>query len=920
MSDSQRPALRDPLKRLAANVDRLSVHRIWRALLPTERETALSAMLDDAAEQGGDDDARDALIALVAKERHFREKTVQTWTNAKLTAAAARCTLEHGDTIGGALRALHLSQRRPLMGAFYDHLAITHEDGVVEVTELPEPAAPAARCADAAEAILATFPADDALIFVFSLVALYPQQFSVLGDWVRDRFAMHPTALARLDASPTLRDTGEHAIPIAADAFGFTTLDRRLIITIVDSASSVHGALSEDELDDLLLELVQLNSQRHQTFFHVGFRDALFKRPLGDGIPAENAQRRAWYWAGAVTGVARKGGSSAVIELFDRDENVRQLGRSAAASAAAIECFRALCAAGRFAVASGFLSRDVVVESRPLQRELVDAATRLIRENRAPDARPMLDLAWEAYLTVRAAGGPADSRFFRELRRRRALCFRQVGETAAARELLEELAKDPDALTRAIAMADLGLIACGRRRLGELRLPGEDGELRGFLESVHPGEDYFRKAVTEGPVRPAHAQFALAVLALAERRFQEAARRLEEALVLFNQSADVYSHDGTLGLAQLYHGLSVCNCYDEAAPLAQACDNIQLGLAAGARIPRWLIKPTVDALAIMRTELASRVIASITDSADESTLDALWSPDTARLSPPLVNAFLRRAASPSRRIDDRAAEYRRVLPALLELGDTERARDALEFLEEAAGSGVGCTELLSLIDDPRNYRPVWDEARAIETKAFLLESLGRVQEAAETLEVAAHRLLALGDVESVEEASLILGHLEVLGDSARPSIERLASGVEARCRALAVEAEEVDIQPNVAVRILVVGGNEVQRKMEEDIRATVANRYPSVTLDFMHTGWSSNWSTFAGEFRRRLPGVDGVVFLSLMRTMLGRTLRRECTVPRIGCGRGGQGAIVESIRRAIPMAQSHLRRRTSPSVATSTTL
>jgi hypothetical protein len=52
--------------------------------------------------------------------------------------------------------------------------------------------------------------------------------------------------------------------------------------------------------------------------------------------------------------------------------------------------------------------------------------------------------------------------------------------------------------------------------------------------------------------------------------------------------------------------------------------------------------------------------------------------------------------------------------------------------------------------------------------------------------------------------------------------------------------------------------------------------------------------------------VDGVVFLTLMRTMLGRATRAACRVPRTGCRGRGQRAIVDAISRLIPMARSHM--------------
>ena len=75
--------------------------------------------------------------------------------------------------------------------------------------------------------------------------------------------------------------------------------------------------------------------------------------------------------------------------------------------------------------------------SDDLRQALLETATRLIRDNRAAEANSMLELAWcLASQNLRNAEADMDTPFLRELKRRRALCFRQLGQTEAARELL----------------------------------------------------------------------------------------------------------------------------------------------------------------------------------------------------------------------------------------------------------------------------------------------------------------------------------------------------------------------------------------------------------------------------------------------------------------------------------------------------
>ena len=100
------------------------------------------------------------------------------------------------------------------------------------------------------------------------------------------------------------------------------------------------------------------------------------------------------------------------------------------------------------------------------------------------------------------------------------------------------------------------------------------------------------------------------------------------------------------------------------------------------------------------------------------------------------------------------------------------------------------------------------------------------------------------------------------------------------------------------VTVLVVGGDETQAKAAERVRSKTNLRDPSITVDFMHTGWGSNWNQYVEEADRRLPHYDAVVVMRYIRTMLGRHVRALCgkhDVPWRSCWSGGQGGMVESV-------------------------
>ncbi|MFO8072235.1 MAG: hypothetical protein R6V85_10215, partial [Polyangia bacterium] len=125
--------------------------------------------------------------------------------------------------------------------------------------------------------------------------------------------ASDTTGLAAV--SDPAKDEAEKDEP-TLDAPQFTTLDRLLIRAVVSALNDVHRALDEDELDDLVQEVLELNDARAQSFFHRGFVDSLLDRPLQPMGPGQNNERRAWYLAGYVQGVMRRGGPRAGVELL----------------------------------------------------------------------------------------------------------------------------------------------------------------------------------------------------------------------------------------------------------------------------------------------------------------------------------------------------------------------------------------------------------------------------------------------------------------------------------------------------------------------------------------------------------------------------------------------------------------------------
>jgi hypothetical protein len=106
-----------------------------------------------------------------------------------------------------------------------------------------------------------------------------------------------------------------------------------------------------------------------------------------------------------------------------------------------------------------------------------------------------------------------------------------------------------------------------------------------------------------------------------------------------------------------------------------------------------------------------------------------------------------------------------------------------------------------------------------------------------------------------------------------------------------------------ALRIIYVGGNEIQQRYEPEIRAELATEYPDLTVDFEYPGWSSNWGAIADGIKARLGNYQGLVLSYFVRTIFGRTIRKMCTNDCPWWAAPGHGKA--SIKRGILAAARH---------------
>ena len=142
-------------------------------MTPEQRvRAALAFWLDD---QAANDHVQ--AVLLIAQQKKFRAKTIIGFDDDRKARHLASLGVVPDAIVGRALIAYHLTEARPMMGAFLDALGIAHEDGLIQEENVkPE----AAKLAPAAKAIASQYPADQVSLYLNTLLCQDPDTWQGL--------------------------------------------------------------------------------------------------------------------------------------------------------------------------------------------------------------------------------------------------------------------------------------------------------------------------------------------------------------------------------------------------------------------------------------------------------------------------------------------------------------------------------------------------------------------------------------------------------------------------------------------------------------------------------------------------------------------------------------------------------------------
>lgn len=887
----------ESLRAIMAAPARLNGIRLWRLLDREEKAVAAEVCMLEGAPP------RESLVDVVAKSINFMPATVRKWPPGKIAQELWRAPIREAKRADELLRGL--------LGAPHHQASLARMAGLLKLRHVEDVLtgaenATSDRVRRAADAVAEEFGEREAVVLLMIVVVLEAPMSASLMDWMRRRAAAQAAAGAGAPEETGGRAVDARSVPETppADAarepgreHTFTTLDRVLVQAAVDARRGIEGALSEDEVDDVVNDYVHLNGRRRRSHFHAGFRDALFGRePEPEALSAQKADQARWYWAGAVKGWADSDAWQRIADEYDRRLVVRKLGDGSAPSMAAVGVVaKALREQGRAAELTDFVEPSALAASTDpdLFRLLLDAATELLRDDKAAAALPIFDLLAKgrrrnASLELGELGLDAE--------RRRAHCLRQMNQSDRAKRILSGLLKEelaPD--VRAMVHADLGLLMGGFRRLSDVFLPKRKESVDRVARQLQRGRAHFEQSVSDNVRYASHGHYCLGVLALCEKQHDQARLRLKQAHDVF--SAGGCYDAGLVARSALYLGIATVlePCEEE---LSRGARGIEEGLKAGAKFPSYFVEEAVVGLELGSRAELQRVSSLLLRHGDPGVFDELAESAAVKYCSELAPALHGKAVAEGVKKTKAVVYLHGALKGYLsdDRNDVESAFEVLNVLEEHAMEGIGRRRFMDLLCRDNYDCPPLDTEDARVAHASCLVSKGDHQAAARAL------WPLVGQFSAKKETFNAIGVLESIKAYQLDAwAERVERALKRLSRAVAVHEGADEWEDGQEISVLVVGGDERQSKADERVRRLVQEKRKGVDVQFVRSGWGAGTGAPLARTSGLVQTSDAVVVMRFMRTHFGRHVRMACRKadkPWRFCWSGGNNAQARAVLEA----------------------
>jgi tetratricopeptide (TPR) repeat protein len=891
-----------------ADGEQLKWTDVWRLFDEDEQFDACECLIGSFGDDESDDDGTAAgILSRTAEATKFRLAEVQRLARqdprklARMLRPRVAAVLRE-ESWARLFRIYYFKRKASMLCAFLDELGIRHNAlGGIE-GDFDGVALTAAE--SAVEHLARTFAAREIGRYLAVLCRMDSRWSNLAG--ARDRLL----GVAPRTETPTQgRLEPESGAAVSSSVAEFSILDRVIISEIVRSVMAVEGSLDEQEVQELVATVLRLNENWHRAYFHLGFIDVLMpSRSLEFDRPGDNDQRRSWYMAGVIAGLARSRAGERlkeVVETRAQDFALAAARTDGPGAAIAKVGFRFLVESGRIGEGLKVLREQLRRVGLLLGEQALDLATSFIRQRQYDTARAVVDILREGSFDVDPEDEDQVAQYRLEIDRRLGQCMQAAADFDGAERAFERMLKAGEDRNSPDLLADLGLVKGRFRSVDELALPEPIDRRINMREALTRGEPLFKRALEAFGTRAPKACYAMAVLhylrwALNSGK-EDAKEGRRPAAVEYGKQAvsaiqtsnweAIYRKNGVLGQTQFMLSVLLMNGYDEmdgrdAVAMWQSITE-EAGL-----LPEPDVMVLLAAAERHGAAVADGLAVSIWAYRRGDALEMLSSGPWISRTPDLRREVLAIARSDATPRSERVRLWTTLIPAFNRDNELNAAVEGLTELEELAQEIEFTEWVLDFISERTNTDPAWSAIEASWARIRLFRRMGADKMCAQELKTLFYQVR---DV-PYQAAEVMEAFRDWRLD---PELEaQLRAALPMQVSHSAPDGAEERLRGGESVRLLFVGGNETQAQYDDQLRTELKNAWPGVTVRFEHTGWSSNWGREVDNIVRYANASDAVVIHRFMRTMLGRTLRERCERPWIPCVATGKGGMLASLRHA----------------------
>ena len=688
-------------------------------------------------------------------------------------------------------------------------------------------------------------------------------------------------------------------------------IDRVVLRAIVASINGEAGALPPNQLRPFVASVQRLNTARFRSYFYLGFVDALQSTPLAQPGGGMNSPRRAWYLSGYHFGMRRMKSDA---EFLDGLESISDSDLQSMTDPLALGAAQKLL---QTVVSAAVNERRVELLARwlsvcgPYDRGAIEEASRFaLKElDEVPEHNNLLlqacliALQWRRKFESIEVAHPAEAALMLAL----VGCMREIGGWKQFTDFLRPL-------RRATWDGSAGMELCLACAMHDqvipnpLRLiPQSDDVLKRLVRELTMFARRFSQPGNDGAV--AGIASLLRILSEASDGGMvlssgEVTRIVEEMQLLHAAiSKSVSARYATFPSGEFAKALEVLTALTVVAiPLEsgfhESASVVLDWITAKNRLPHSVLRLAFENMLLLDHPSVGEFFVECVNA---------YGPDFVT-----TDSIARIATMPE------ARAVRSTLLGVLDSGiklPVERKWELASMLGRAAAGGgvdpdlaIRCIDHLEGIADsqPKRYasqfidlmaEDCWENVLLEETRvskqAAMALQRGDYTRLGEHLSGLLQSALAKDDVGLAADA---LEALDAHGLSEWVKVEQ-----RQHLKALLAAEAEAPAPVLATTRVLLVGGNEIQAAYDQRLLAWFREHAPGVQVEFIHSGWKSNWSEYAAKVERRLSAaygaVDAIVVITMIRTILGEKVRALASAhdrPWVACtGRG-----FESLRRA----------------------